>query len=578
MLRRNMELSTTVVKRGKTVQFANTLRGCTRASSLGLIGTTSAMRFHPVRSVRSAGGLQHSRAMMTKRALPLVAALMMLAPNANATEAGLDVGHVVDGAVVHDNTAVVDSTGVGWVRINMRLDDWTSPDDDTRRGPDQLTWFEAYDRVVDAYLARGIDVYALINDEAVSSSLDHETDPWIELYVQNAVKIVDHFKNRIRIYEVINEPNDYAGGESARFTPRAFAKILQDTYLAVKHDAGHIDDRCWQVQLVSGPMFSFDGVPSADYLQQTYAIGRAQLAWDYTHQATGSFPLDGIGYHIYVAQGTDSPTSEARTATEANLDAVWSVVAAHEGADTAKRLWISEYGWRADWVGETGQSERMRAGFDAMNESGKVAAAMYFNLQDFPGAAYGIYDDGGQRRISADMLKSIAEGNRPADGARVVNVVVPVLAPGATGEAIVTVENRGAERWTGDVRIGAAAGCPDATTANDVEWIPGDGVGYANGLGDARIFVPADVGAGESVEFHVPVRAPAQEGQYTFAARMVHEGVGWFGPTAIGTLVVAANANGSDAVQPSTGGCSTSGAPASSLVVIVALLLRRRRR
>lgn len=512
--------------------------------------------------------------------LAAVAVLGIVGQDAHATEAGIDVGHVVDGAVLHDNVDIVDSTGVGWVRINMRLDDWTSPDDDTRRGPEQLTWFEAYDRVVDAYLARGIAVYALINDEAVSTTLEHGSDPWIEVYVQNAVKIVDHFKNRIRVYEIINEPNDYAGGSSARFSPRAFAKILQDTYLAVKHDAGHTGDRCWQVQLVSGPLFSFDGAPSADYLAQAYSIGKSELAWDYTHEVTGSYPLDGIGYHVYVAQGLDSPASEARDATAANLDAVWNVVAANEGEATGKQLWISEYGWRADWVGDGGQAERMAEGFAAMKDSGRVAAAMYFNLQDFPGAAYGIYDDGGQRRISADMLKELADGNRPDDGARIVGVTVPVLAPGATGVAIVTVENRGASTWSGDIRLGAASGCPDAAATNDVDWVPGADAGYASDRVDARVFVPAAVATGGVVEIRVPIRAPEAEGSYTFAARMVHEGVAWFGPTATGVLVVDPAATGagadSDDGEPSTGGCST-GSGAGLLVALAALGPRRRR-
>jgi len=178
---------------------------------------------------------------MMRRRLAIVAALSWPLP-ALATEAGLDVGRIVDGAVVHDNNAVVDSTGTPWIRLNLRLDDWTAPDDDTRRGPDQLTWFEAYDRIVDDYLARGIQVYALINDEALNSAQPHGSDAWIADYVQNAVKIVDHFKNRVRVFEIINEPNNWDNGVSARFAPREFAKVLQDTYLAVKHDAGHDGD------------------------------------------------------------------------------------------------------------------------------------------------------------------------------------------------------------------------------------------------------------------------------------------------------------------------------------------------
>ena len=517
-----------------------------------------------------------------RRAHLALALVAVLAAPAAATDTGLDVGHVVDDGVVHDQVADVVSTGVGWVRINFRLDAWNAPDDATPHGPDQLTWFAAYDRVVDAYLAQGIQVYALINDEAVDSTLDHDTDAWIALYVQNAVKIVDHFKSRIRVWEIINEPNDYAGGTSARFTPHAFAKILQDTYLAVKHDAGHDADRCWQVQLVSGPLFSFDGTDASTYLQQVYDAGRSELAWDYTHQATGSYPLDGVGYHVYVAQGSDSAVSDVTANTTANLDAMWSTITANEGADTAKQLWVSEYGWQADAVGADGQAARMQAGFGAMSATGNVALAVYFNDRDFPGATYGIFDDTGARRPSADMLASLAGANRPVHGARIASVQLPALAPGQTGEAIVTLENRGTATWADGFRLGAAPGCPDAWTTNEVAWTPDAAAGYANSATDARIFLPADVPPGATVALHVPIRAPDQPGDYAFGARMVHEGVTWFGATASGTLHVAAAGSGDPGGPGSSdpagsgaapgsgghaGGCAAGGAGGPSMLV-----------
>ncbi|HEY5945254.1 MAG TPA: NBR1-Ig-like domain-containing protein [Kofleriaceae bacterium] len=514
------------------------------------------------------------------RRLALVALLQYPLP-AFATEAGLDVGHVVDSGSVHADNATVDSTGTPWVRINMRLDAWSAPDDDTRRGPDQLTWFEAYDRVIDDYLARGIQVYALINDEALSSAQPHGSDAWIADYVQNAVKIVDHFKNRVRVFEIINEPNDYAGGSSARFTARAYAKILQDTYLAVKHDAGHTGDRCWQVQLVSGPLFSFDGNSSASYLQQAYSIGKSQLAWDYTHEVTGSYPLDGIGYHMYVAQGLDSANADVRTEMRLNLGALWNVVTSYEGADTAKRVWVSEYGWEAGVVGDAVQAQRMQAGHAAMAELGYVALALYFNFQDFPGASYGVYDDASQPRPAAGMLKSLAGTPRRA---RIVDAVMPALEPGAVGDALVTLENRGTTTWTDEFRLASAPGCPDAARENAIAWEPN--AGYANGLTDARVLLPHPVAPGESIVIHVPVRAPAEPGEYTFAARMVHEGVEFFGPTVSGVVTVAAG-NGSgdgsgsdgdhDGDHGSSGGCSTSRNDSAWLVLVLGVLLARRR-
>lgn len=519
---------------------------------------------------------------MSRRLAAVLAVLCSHAAAAHATGAGLDVGHVVDHGVVHANTAAVDSTGVPWVRINLRLDDWDAPDDTTRRGPEQLTWFEVYDRVIDDYLARGFQVYGLINDESVSTTQPHGSDAWIADYVQSAVKIVDHFKNRVRVFEIINEPNNWDNGVSARFAPREFAKVLQDTYLAVKHDAGHIDDACWQVQLVSGPLFSFDGNTSADYLQQTYAIGKSQLAWDYTHQATGSYPLDGIGYHMYVAQGLDSSTADVRTQMLANLGALWNVVTSYEGAGTAKRVWISEYGWEAATVGDAVQAERLRAGFDAMTAFGKAALGVYFNFQDFPGATYGVYDDAMQPRTAATVLGELAPELRRA---ALVGVNVPALEPGALGEAVVVLQNRGTLAWTDPIRLAAAPGCPEAAAANELAWEPT--AGYANSITDARVFLPHDVAPGESIAIHVPIRAPGEPGEYRFAARMVAEGIELFGPTVSGVVTVEAGAGSGSGDGPggtggaddgSHGGCAAN--RATSLWVVIALggLRRARRR
>lgn len=490
----------------------------------------------------------------------------------------LDIGHVVDNGAVHDDAiAIVDSTGTGWVRINFRIDAWETPDDTTPHGPDGLTWFQAYDRVVDAYLARGIEVYGLINDEAVSSSLDHTSDAWIALYVQNAVKIVDHFKNRVRVYEIINEPNDWAGGTSARFPAATFAKILQDTYLAVKHDAGHTGDRCWQVQLVSGPLFSFDGTSAADYLSATYTAGRQTLAWDYTHQATGSYPLDGVGYHIYVAQGASATTADVASGVGANLDELWSTIAEDEGADTGKRVWISEFGWRADVVGDAGQSERMHAAFEAMQQQGHVELATYFTLRDFPDNDWGVFAGDGTRRPSADMLASLAQANAPADAAQLVGVTAPTLAPGASGDVIVTLQNRGSATWSDGVRLGAGPGCPDAASENAIAWAPASG--YANTVTDARVFLDAPVAPGDTVDVHVPVIAPALPGTYVFAARMVDDGVAWFGPTATASITVVAGEG-----DPGTGAGTGTGTAHGGCEVgggagwIVGLLALRRRR
>src|SRR6185312_870040 len=205
----------------------------------------------------------------------------------------------------------------------------------------------------------------------------------------------------------------------------------------------------------------------------------------------------------------------------ANLSAIWGAVADQEGA-TTKQVWVSEYGWRADVVGETAQADRMAAGFDAMKEDGHVALAAYFTYQDFPDNQWGVFDAAGTRRPSADRLGALAQANLPERGARVVGVVAPTLAPGAPGEVVVTLENRGTATWGEGWRLGAAPGCPDAASTNEVAWAPAAGAGYANSPTDARVFLPASgVTPGATVELHVPIVAPMQPGSYEIAARMV---------------------------------------------------------
>ena len=480
---------------------------------------------------------------------------------AHATEAGIDVGWVVSNGAVIDRLPAVDSLGVRWVRINFRLDIWDAPD---------AAWFAAYDQAVDGFIARGYQVYGLINDEAVASAHPHGSGGWIADYTANATAIIDHFKDRIRTFEIINEPNDWAGGSSARFTPRAFAKILQDTYLEVKHHDGHLGDRCWNVELVSGALFSFDDNSGADYLAEVYAAGRNELAWDWTHEHTGSYPLDGVGYHMYVAQGSDYPLASVRAGMHANLDAMTNVVVANEGY--AKPFYVSEWGFRADAVGEDGQADRMAAGFDAMNDYGNVSLGLYFALQDFPGNPWGVYDEAMNRRPVADRLAEVGESLRPALGAAVVNVTAPVLEAGQLGDVVVTLENRGAQAWNDELRLGAATGCPDAAAENAIAWEPT--VGYASSIADARVFLAQPVPPGGTIDVHVPVRAPAEPGAYTFAARMVHEGVAWFGATAQVTIdVVPPGAKSADPAHG--GGCSTSGGAGLAIALLIQRLRNR---
>jgi hypothetical protein len=169
-----------------------------------------------------------------------------------------------------------------------------------------------------------------------------------------------------------------------------FAKILQDIYLNVKYFNGHDVDPTWQVNLISGALFTFDLNDGSSYMNDTYWYGKNEWAWDWTHQQTGSYPLDGIGQHLYVEQGS----SNAATITNAlntNISGMWNIIASYEGANTSKQIWISEFGWESSNITEQGQADNLQNAYSFLLNDNRIALATWFTLSDWPGAYWGLY-------------------------------------------------------------------------------------------------------------------------------------------------------------------------------------------
>jgi len=117
-----------------------------------------------------------------------------------------------------------------------------------------------------------------------------------------------------------------------------------------------------------------------------------------------------------------------------------------------------------------------------------------------------------------------------ASSARLVSFQLPVSgAPGSTLPAKVTLCNDGSTTWAepadhvGGTRLGALP-------TNAITWVPGASGGYSNGATDQRIFVGAPVEPGATVTFDFGLALPQAAGSQLFHARMVHDGVAWFGP------------------------------------------------
>jgi hypothetical protein len=342
---------------------------------------------------------------MKLRHFVFLAALCLCTPRANAQfETCVDVNAPINsgnGAIAEQiQPAVIAKLATDRVRVNCILGPWASPSDSTLHSG--RTWFQAYDEIVNGFLAEGTEVYMLIGGQAVSSASGLNTVSFADQHAANFETIVGHFKDRVQVYESFNEPNDWAGGSSAQVEPRYYAYMLQEIYLNVKQRDGHASDPAWQVTLVSGPMFTHDiggpGDLGDSYFTSAANAGKngepaiPALDWDNVKTLTGAYPFDGIGYHIYVEQGSTN-ASDITTRLNLHLNSMMTAINAIEGTSShGKKFWISEIGWGSNHVTPDGQAANLDTAFDLFRSDSRVKLATWFCLGDFdPGNQYGLH-------------------------------------------------------------------------------------------------------------------------------------------------------------------------------------------
>jgi hypothetical protein len=115
----------------------------------------------------------------------------------------------------------------------------------------------------------------------------------------------------------------------------------------------------------------------AEYLRLTYTRGIAKASWD----ALPAYPLDGIGQHIYVDQGTT--TSAAKIA--AYLAAVRAVPLEHPSA-LPPPTWITEVGWATNHVSYAVQAANLRLAYAEFAATPYVTVPFWFQLRDIAAA------------------------------------------------------------------------------------------------------------------------------------------------------------------------------------------------
>jgi murein DD-endopeptidase MepM/ murein hydrolase activator NlpD len=342
------------------------------------------------------------------------------------------------------------------VRINFIVGPYGSPSN-----PD---WKARYDAVVDGYIKRGIQVYGLIGHEITNypdTLLTEEGDSatgrtWIAEYVSRFVTVVTHFRGRVTFWESYNEPSAWHPiVKKPVVHPYWFARLLQDVYQAVKIDRGMKD-----VTLISGPLFAHtiagENAESAqvNYLNNTFKAGRRHHGWDQFQKQHGTMPFDGLGYHLYVYERENVPPATIKAALESYLNQIYNAWKSNDGNALKKKIYISEFGWQSNDMGEDQQKERMTTAFRVFLNDSRVGAAIWFCTQGFkanphdnePPEEWGIYASNNlsQLKLAGQELRRIAaiarstSGTAPLPLNRLANGMASHTTNGTNGNAHMT--------------------------------------------------------------------------------------------------------------------------------------------
>ncbi|MDH7601240.1 MAG: hypothetical protein QHI38_03730 [Armatimonadota bacterium] len=287
-----------------------------------------------------------------------------------------DTGYVA----LNDQVAqALADTGAGFVRVNFRLGPYQS---------DTPAWYAAYDGIVDRLRSRGLEIIGLMTNEAWPGSQAQWTenayettggDGW-NTYLSNwcnfFLRAATHWKGKIKYWELWNEPDCLAV-----IYPSNFGALLANAY-----DLVHTNNI--PVEIISGGVCGGTDPPyGPNYIRSTYDVSINHTGW-FTRMKNkwGTYPLDHIGFHIYPNCNTTLNT----TWLSNYFDTVRNAYTTYEGANTKKKLWLTEIGWQTDGTGckttEAIQASNLTAAFAVANNKSYIKHVNWFFLKDEPAA------------------------------------------------------------------------------------------------------------------------------------------------------------------------------------------------
>jgi hypothetical protein len=328
-----------------------------------------------------------------------------------------------DGWVINDDGSIILTASraqsiaagkTGWLRIEFRLI------------PGHSTWdatmLSLYDIAVNNARNAGLQVLGLVdyaswpgsqadwcanNKENTAGNGDNT---FVQNFANNAVvPLVQRFRDRIKVFEIWNEPSTWASNPSpgvytggSFVYPSNFSWMLNRSWLGV-HVTANIND----VTLISGGVFGVSPQGAADpygnsggrYIDDTYNMGVNIVgSFSSVMNSYGTYPVDGIGQHIYIDAFGSTTSSNFRNYE----DQVRNAYTKYEGTGTAKKTFITEFGWSTANVSQNTQDANLVTSYKAINSTPYVKMGIWFRWQDVPAAAlyFGVLDANGSPKVA----------------------------------------------------------------------------------------------------------------------------------------------------------------------------------
>ncbi|MBN1897685.1 MAG: beta-galactosidase [Spirochaetes bacterium] len=121
--------------------------------------------------------------------------------------------------------SLMKEAGIDWIRM-----DFLWGDVEPKRG---VFNFEKYDRIVNIVRASNIHILGILEYNPEWRKDKWNAAPWKDLYIIYASKVVQHFKDRVKHWEVWNEPDDTTYWEP-QDNMKTYSELLKDTYTVLK--------------------------------------------------------------------------------------------------------------------------------------------------------------------------------------------------------------------------------------------------------------------------------------------------------------------------------------------------------